>query len=204
SIAAHPSPTSFFQKPASCAVSSAIILRTKVAGQLSARKRLAASRSISCSSENPKSNFSFLRLVSGARWAGTQIFSYHQRFRPCKRARRRPIIGEAGAHMVSGSNDHKAVVREEFTRQAEAYAEAAPIKDPERLKRLVEAVNPRSDARVLEVATGPGHVTMAFAAVCREVVGLDLTDAPIGIANRARRERGLDNVRFEVGAAEHL
>jgi len=106
--------------------------------------------------------------------------------------------------MVSGSNDHKAVVREEFTRQAEAYAEAAPIKDPERLKRLVEAVNPRSDARVLEVATGPGHVTMAFAAVCREVVGLDLTDAPIGIANRARRERGLDNVRFEVGDAEHL
>jgi ubiquinone/menaquinone biosynthesis C-methylase UbiE len=100
--------------------------------------------------------------------------------------------------------DHKAIIREEFTRQAEAYAAAAPIKDPERLKRLVEAVNPAPDARVLEVATGPGHVAMAFAAVCREVVGLDLTAAPIAIANRAGRARGLENVRFEVGDAEHL
>ncbi len=75
--------------------------------------------------------------------------------------------------------DHKTIVRGEFTRQAEAYAAAAPIKDPDRLRRLVEAVNPRPDARVLEVATGPGHVAMAFAAVCREVVGLDLTGAPI-------------------------
>ncbi|MFI5352755.1 MAG: class I SAM-dependent methyltransferase [Candidatus Binatales bacterium] len=102
------------------------------------------------------------------------------------------------------SADHKAVVREEFTRQAEAYAAAAPIKDPDRLRRLVEAVNPRPDARVLEVATGPGHVAMAFAAACREVVGLDLTAAPVAIANRASRERELKNVRFEVGDAEHL
>ncbi len=99
---------------------------------------------------------------------------------------------------------HKAVVREEFTRQAEAYAAAAPIRDPERLKRLVEAVGPSPDARVLEVATGPGHVAMAFAAVCAEVVGLDLTAAPIAIANRTARERGLRNVRFEVGDCEHL
>src|SRR5260221_1920106 len=52
----HPSSTSFFQKAVSCAVGSAIIWRTNLVGQLSARKRLAASRSISCSSENPKSN----------------------------------------------------------------------------------------------------------------------------------------------------
>src|SRR5260370_30151997 len=52
----HPRSTSFFQKAASCAVGSAIIWRTNLVGQLSARKRLAASRSISCSSENPKSN----------------------------------------------------------------------------------------------------------------------------------------------------
>jgi ubiquinone/menaquinone biosynthesis C-methylase UbiE len=109
-----------------------------------------------------------------------------------------PIIGPAV------TSDHKAVIREEFTRQAEAYAAAPPIRDPERIERLVKAVNPRADARVLEVATGPGHVAMAFAAVCREVVGLDLTAAPIEIANRARRERGLDNIRFEVGDAEHL
>jgi len=69
---------------------------------------------------------------------------------------------------ADGAADHKTIVREEFTRHAEAHAAAAPIRDPDRLRRLVEAVNPRPDARVLEVATGPGHVAMAFAAVCRD------------------------------------
>ncbi|MFZ0887493.1 MAG: methyltransferase domain-containing protein [Candidatus Binataceae bacterium] len=106
--------------------------------------------------------------------------------------------------MSNAPADHKATVREEFTRQAEGYAAAAPIRDPERIARLVEAVNPSPDARVLEVASGPGYVAMAFAARCREVVGFDLTAAPVGIAERTRRERGLANVRFEVGDAEHL
>ena len=60
----------------------------------------------------------------------------------------------------------------------------------------------RADARVLEVATGPGHVAMAFAAVCREVVGIDLTDAPLKIAEKMRAERGLTNVSFQKGDVE--
>ncbi|HUN57281.1 MAG TPA: methyltransferase domain-containing protein [Candidatus Binataceae bacterium] len=105
---------------------------------------------------------------------------------------------EAGAH------DHKAVVREEFTRQAVAYAAAPVITDAERLARLVRAINPQPDARAVEVATGPGYVAMALAARCREVVGLDLTPAPIAIAERTSRERGIANAHFRVGDAEHL
>ncbi|HTT75440.1 MAG TPA: hypothetical protein VMF50_05595, partial [Candidatus Binataceae bacterium] len=56
----------------------------------------------------------------------------------------------------AGARDHKAVVREEFTRQAGAYAAAPVITDAERLERLVRAINPHPDARALEVATGPG------------------------------------------------
>jgi ubiquinone/menaquinone biosynthesis C-methylase UbiE len=108
------------------------------------------------------------------------------------------------AHVKTGVNAHKAVVREEFTRQAEAYAKAEAITNAQRLERLVTAINPARDARALEVATGPGYVAMALAAACREMVGLDLTPAPIAIAERNRRERGLENVRFQVGDAENL
>jgi SAM-dependent methyltransferase len=45
---------------------------------------------------------------------------------------------------------------------------------------------------------------MALAARCREVVGLDLTDAPLAIADRTRRDRGLTNVCFQAGDAENL
>lgn len=102
------------------------------------------------------------------------------------------------------TNDHKATVREEFTRQADAYASAAVITDAERLARLVRAINPMPTDRALEIATGPGYVAMALAERCREVVGVDLTAAPIAIGQRTSRERGLTNVRFEVGEADNL
>ncbi len=97
---------------------------------------------------------------------------------------------------------HKDLVREEFTRQAPAYAESPVIKDQLHLDKLVEAVRPAPEARVLEIATGPGHVALAFARVSREVVGVDLTEAPLKIAERMRAERGLTNVRFQMGDVE--
>jgi len=99
---------------------------------------------------------------------------------------------------------HKAMVQESFTRQAEVYAVTPTVADQARIARLVEAIAPASESRVLEVACGPGFLALAFAESCREVVGLDLTDAPLAIAERKRRERGLANVRFERGDADLL
>ena len=99
---------------------------------------------------------------------------------------------------------HKSIVQESFTRQAEAYAAAPVITDPERLRGLVEAIAPVSDARALDVATGPGLLALALAEHCREVVGVDLTEAPLAIAERNRHERGATNVRFQTGDADRL
>ena len=102
------------------------------------------------------------------------------------------------------TKEHNQVVREEFTRQATAYAANPVIADPERVARLVYAVHPTSQDRVLEVATGPGYVAMGFAAVAREVVGVDLTEAPLAIAEQRRQEQGLPNVRFQLADASRL
>ena len=99
---------------------------------------------------------------------------------------------------------HKDRVREEFTRQAEAFAAVAVLHNRERLDRLVNAVNPAPDARALEIATGPGHIAMAMAERCREVIAVDLTDAILAVAERARRERGLANLRFQRADADQL
>lgn len=102
------------------------------------------------------------------------------------------------------ATDHNQVVREAFTRQAVAYAANPTVADPERIARLVQAVRPRASDRVLEVATGPGYVAMGFAAVVREVVGVDLTAAPLAIAEQRRQEQGLHNVRFQLADASRL
>src|ERR1700730_5192350 len=98
--------------------------------------------------------------------------------------------------MASEAGDkpqHKDLGREECTREANEYAVAPMIRDLDHIKKLVKAVGPGPDARVLEVATGPGHVAMAFAKVAREVVGIDLTDAPLKIAEKMRAGRGLSH-----------
>ena len=102
------------------------------------------------------------------------------------------------------SSDHKASVQREFTQQAQAYAANPSIADSARLTRLVQAVQPTTEAHVLDVATGPGYVALAFAEEGCEVLGLDLTAAPLVIAEQRRQERGLINLRFQQGDADHL
>src|SRR5689334_12280922 len=97
------------------------------------------------------------------------------------------------------SSDHKAIVRQEFTQQAQAYAANPSITDHARLIRLVQAVHPQPTTRVLDVATGPSYVAMAFAEAGCEVLGIDLTEAPISIAEQKRQVRGLTNLRFQLG-----
>lgn len=106
--------------------------------------------------------------------------------------------------MSSLSSDHKEVVRQEFTRQAQAYAANPLTANQSRLSRLVQAVRPQQHAHVLDVASGPGPVAMAFAEAGCEVVGIDLTEAPLAIAEQTRQARGLTNLRFQLGDAEHL
>jgi SAM-dependent methyltransferase len=106
--------------------------------------------------------------------------------------------------MRTAAGGHQAVVKEAFTRQAAAFAANPTVSDPERVARLVRAVDAPAEGRVLEVATGPGYVALGFAAVCREVVGIDVTPAPLAIAEGLRRERGLANVRFREADAERL
>ncbi|MGI9103934.1 MAG: class I SAM-dependent methyltransferase [Terriglobales bacterium] len=99
---------------------------------------------------------------------------------------------------------HKKTIQEEFTRQAERFAASPVIKDEERLRRLVEAIDPPPGSRALDVACGPGYLVMALAKRCREAVGVDLTAAPLAIAERLRRERGVENVCFQLSDADRL
>src|SRR5438046_2128318 len=102
------------------------------------------------------------------------------------------------------SLDQNAIAGEEVTRQADAYARAQGVTDAERLVRLLTAIRPTDTDRALEIATGPGYVAMTLALRCQEVVGVDLTEAPLAIAEQTRVQRGLRNVSFRMADAEAL
>lgn len=101
-------------------------------------------------------------------------------------------------------SQHNKTVRESFTAQAQAFAATPWIADAEHAAKLVAAAQASANDRVLDVATGPGYVAEAFARVSREVVGIDLTDALLNIAEARRRERSIRNLSFRSGDVHQL
>jgi len=101
-------------------------------------------------------------------------------------------------------SDHVEHVRDQFTRQAQAYADTEQAKDDDAHARLAALVGARATDRVLDVACGPGFLTLAFAARCAEAVGVDATDALLDIARANAQARRVANVRFESGDATEL
>lgn len=64
----------------------------------------------------------------------------------------------------------------------------------------------RPGLRLLDVGCGPGTITLGLAEAVApgEVVGLDLRDEVVAQARAAAAQRGVANVRFEVGSAYAL
>jgi len=105
---------------------------------------------------------------------------------------------------VPEPSKHKRTVRRAFTEQAEAYASNTSLTDPEKITRLIDATGAGPNDRVLEVATGPGHVAFGFADRCAEVVGIDLTAAPLEIARGKKQGRETGKIGFVRGDAENI
>jgi ubiquinone/menaquinone biosynthesis C-methylase UbiE len=105
---------------------------------------------------------------------------------------------------MSQEDDHLERIRRQFGRQAEVYARMRQTTDQASLQGLVVLSGADSDSQVLDVACGPGFLTMAFAARCRRAIGLDATEQFLAMARLEAAHRGLHNVAFESGDAEHL
>jgi ubiquinone/menaquinone biosynthesis C-methylase UbiE len=100
--------------------------------------------------------------------------------------------------------DHNELVQTEFTKQAASFAASPWISDEELIQRLVSAAGLSGSERALDLACGPGYIAQAFAAVAREVVGIDLTEAMLAIARGRTSKVGLKNISFRVGDIRNL
>jgi ubiquinone/menaquinone biosynthesis C-methylase UbiE len=100
--------------------------------------------------------------------------------------------------------DHLEQTRSEFTRQAAQFATSAAITAAELTARFVDAVEGGPEATVLDVACGPGIVTVGIAAKAKAVVGFDLTPEMLRQAQDRCAKAGRSNVTFQQGSAAAL
>jgi ubiquinone/menaquinone biosynthesis C-methylase UbiE len=92
----------------------------------------------------------------------------------------------------------------QFANLAEAYSKSKGHANPEVLAMLVALIEPNPADRLLDVATGPGHVALAFAPHVASVVAQDLTPSMLEFVEAESVRRGLSNVSTLLGSAESL
>ena len=93
---------------------------------------------------------------------------------------------------------HRQVVESQFARQAEAYSQNRVVADDRLHRFLVAATGVDRGGSVLDVACGPGFLTLAFAEAAATVVGVDATTPLLQRAAATAAEHGLP-VRFARG-----
>jgi SAM-dependent methyltransferase len=100
--------------------------------------------------------------------------------------------------------DHIERTRREFGQQAANFAASTAINDEDHVRRLVDPIGVAAQGRVLDVACGPGIVTVELARTARDVVALDLTPEMLNKARERCGKAARANVCFEEGTASAL
>jgi len=93
----------------------------------------------------------------------------------------------------------RAVIDDQFTRQADLFANAAALHNAAALDSLVMAASPKLTESSLDIACGPGTVVAAFAGRVGRAAGLDTTAAMLDQARRLEARLGLSNVSWYQG-----
>ena len=94
-------------------------------------------------------------------------------------------------------------IRRQFTRQAEVYAGMSQTRDAAGHRGLAKLAGAAPGKRALDVACGPGLLTLALAEAGAAVVGIDATEALLERARAEAARRGLA-VEFRAGDASAL
>lgn len=97
---------------------------------------------------------------------------------------------------------HNAKIVDQHTHQAEGYAKLTQgMASGDRRAALRAIVGVGADDTLLDVACGPGSVTLDLAPYVRHAVGLDITQAMLDQARKAQGDRGISNVKWVRGDA---
>ncbi len=105
--------------------------------------------------------------------------------------------------MTNDSKEHLDRIQERFTRTAEVFSSFVMSRrsaEGERLARMLTSGWVAADeARVLDVACGPGTFTLPVAARVRQALGLDFTAAMLERARAGAARQGRNSARFLRG-----
>ena len=108
------------------------------------------------------------------------------------------------AHSPMNSSRHDAEILDQFTRQAEPFAQRHGYQNDPLLDLMADCAEVKSGDTVLDVACGPGIVSCFFARLAHHVTGVDFVPAMLDRARRYQAERQLSNLSWQLGSCTEL
>jgi ubiquinone/menaquinone biosynthesis C-methylase UbiE len=102
---------------------------------------------------------------------------------------------------MSSFDSHTKKIQKQFNRQAKDYAQTNQAKDVRAMAGLVRLTKTNQSSQTLDVACGPGRLTMAFANHSKQATGLDVTENLLSIGRAEAAELEIDNIAFTYGSA---
>jgi ubiquinone/menaquinone biosynthesis C-methylase UbiE len=99
---------------------------------------------------------------------------------------------------------HHAQIIDQFSQQAEGYRQLTASLPSDRSAGLRAEIRPDEQDLLLEICCGPGLLTLDFAPYVKHATGLDLTPAMLEQARLQQQLRGIGNVDWISGDADHL
>jgi ubiquinone/menaquinone biosynthesis C-methylase UbiE len=103
--------------------------------------------------------------------------------------------------LMSSYDSHTKNIQKQFNRQAEEYAQTKQAKDVRAMAGLVRLTKTNASSLTLDVACGPGRLTMAFANHAKQATGLDVTENLLNIARAEAAKLAIPNIVFAQGSA---
>lgn len=98
----------------------------------------------------------------------------------------------------------RTLVQSQFGANAAAYVTSDVHAAGESLKMLVGLANPQPDWTGLDVATGAGHMALAFAPHVARMIASDITEEMLAETRALAESRGIKNVDVAIAAADSL
>jgi ubiquinone/menaquinone biosynthesis C-methylase UbiE len=100
---------------------------------------------------------------------------------------------------MSRHEDQNAAIRDQFGKQADAYARLVRSRTDPSFTRFVEALHITSVDDVLDLGCGTGLLSLSLAGIAAHVTGIDITLEMLAQARALQSELRIDNVRWQQG-----
>lgn len=107
-------------------------------------------------------------------------------------------------YVPSKKNSITSSIVEQFGRNAEKYVSSETHSKGPDLQKLKEWLNPGNEWKVLDIATGGGHVARTLAPHVKMVVASDITPEMLVASRKHHRSEGLGNIVYILADAESL